>query len=186
MLRGTAFGAAYGKLRMLYAMEDPWDMQSPREQYRFKASKAQLAGVSEQYGTILELGCGEGHQSLFLQSLGDGLYGVDISPKAVERARLRCPGATFSVAEMEDVSTIFPAVHFDLICACEVLYYAQDLPAVLSMLQARTKRLYVSNYAPRSEKMRVAFSEPGWRRLDDITHEDTVWECYLWESARDA
>ena len=185
LLRGTAFGSSYGKLRMLYAMEDPWNMVSPREQHRFKISKAQLVQNSAHYGSILELGCGEGHQSLSLQTLTDRLYGVDVSSKAVHRAEQRCPDATFTVAEMEDINTVFPFVHFDLISACEVLYYARNLSAVLSKLQARTNRLYVSNYAPRSEKMRTNFSGRGWSRLNDISYEDTVWECYLWEANKD-
>jgi SAM-dependent methyltransferase len=182
LLRGTAFTGAYGKIRMLYAMEDPWQMTSTREQHRFTRTLAHLRGLSPAYGNILEFGCGEGHQSAHLVALCQALHGVDISAAAVARARRRCPQACFEVAALEDAQSVFADQHFDLITACEVLYYASDIKHILSLLQMRADRLYVSNYKPRSEKMRSHFSGPGWRPLDDIAFEDTVWECFVWEN----
>lgn len=182
MMRGTAFSGAYGKLRMLYSLEDPWEMASDREQHRFARTNAQLRDFAPHFETILELGCGEGHQSVHLAWMSGQLYGVDLSEKAIARAQKRCPGAVFSVAEVEAISSLHPGTRFDLITACEVLYYARDLGSFLPTLQARTQRLYVSNYLPRAEKMREHFTGAGWQRLDDIRHGDTVWECVLWEA----
>ncbi|SMY09297.1 class I SAM-dependent DNA methyltransferase [Flavimaricola marinus] len=182
MLRGSEFGGSYGKLRLLYSLEDPWDMASPREQHRFAQTLAQLQSMAPRFGSVLEFGCGEGHQSLSLIGISDRLHGVDISPAAVARAGNRCPQASFEVAALEDALTIIPDQRFDLITACEVLYYAMDIDDILGKLQSRTDRLYVSNYKPRSDKMRASFAGDGWRRLEDIRFEDTVWECFVWEA----
>jgi predicted membrane-bound spermidine synthase len=182
MLRGSEFGGTYGKLRLLYSLEDPWDMASPREQHRFAETLVQVRSLAPRFGNVLEFGCGEGHQSQSLMAVSDRLHGVDISPAAVARAAKRCPQASFEVAALEDALTIAPDQRFDLITACEVLYYAVNIEHILSKLQSRTDRLYVSNYKPRSDKMRASFTGAGWRRLDDIRHEDTVWECFVWES----
>lgn len=181
MTRGTAFTGAYGKLRTLYLLEDPWNMASPREQYRFAATNAQLASLKERYSGILELGCGEGHQSQHLKQLTDRLFGIDISGKAVKRARRRNPDVTFAEAGLEQVGDTFSSEKIELICACEILYYAKNLKQILPVLQQRSPRIYVSNFAPRSKHMRENFAGPGWRRLEDITHGETVWECFLWE-----
>lgn len=182
LLRGTSFTGAYGKIRVLYAMEDPWEMASAREQHRFAQTRAQLQTLSAAYDNILEFGCGEGHQSAHLNTLCQRLYGVDISAAAVARARRRCPEGQFEVAALEDAASVFPDQRFDLITACEVLYYATDIETILSQLQTRTDRLYVSNYKPRSDLMKAHFSGPGWRALADITFKETVWECFVWEN----
>lgn len=181
MLRGTAFTGAYGKLRWLYSIEDPWEMSSEREQYRFRKVNDMLTAIAPRFGSILELGSGEGHQSLHLATIADRLTGVDISASAVERARRRCPDAEFAASELEAVPELFAGRRFDLVTGCEVLYYVRDAGSILSALQAMTEGIFVSNYLPRSEKMRPLFEGPGWRRLDNIVHEDTVWECFLWE-----
>ncbi|TWT57725.1 Mg-protoporphyrin IX methyl transferase [Thalassoglobus neptunius] len=178
----TAFTKAYGRIRMLYSIEDPWQMSSPKEQHRFQETVRILSEVQPKYSSILELGCGEGHQSQFLGTLTDQLYGVDISPKAVERAAARCPEGKFQAGELEAVATMFNGQKFDLITACEVLYYTKDLAEILPTLQAMTHRLFVSNYKPRNEHMRAHFEGNGWRALDSISYEDVDWECRLWES----
>jgi len=184
LLTGSAFSGRYNKLRWLYSsLEDPWEMASEREQHRFAETSAQLRTLAPRFDGILELGCGEGHQSLHLSALTDRLCGVELSAKAVDRARKRCPGAEFVVAGLDQASNLFPNVSFDLITACEVLYYTPDPGAVLPALQQRARYLYVSNYLPRSEQMREHFSGPGWRSLPDISHGDTTWECFVWEAA---
>jgi len=183
MLRKTIQRGAYQRLRLLYALKDPWEMATPREQYRFAITRKHIAALSPHYGTILELGCGEGHQSQMLQELTDRLYGIDVSAQAVKRARKRCPEAEFLVGNIEDSLEQVPVPRVDLICACEVLYYLQNPAAIMPVLEARANQIYVSNYSPRAEFMKTLFSRPGWRRLDDIRFDDTAWECCVWERA---
>ena len=45
MLRGADFDGAYGKIRLLYSLEDPWEMASPREQHRFDRTLTQLRSL---------------------------------------------------------------------------------------------------------------------------------------------
>jgi len=57
----------------------------------------------EQFGrvsSLLEIGCGEGHQSAQLQLVCDRLTGLDVSGRAVKRARGRCPGGEFLVGDV--------------------------------------------------------------------------------------
>ena len=181
LLRHSTSAGGNRQFGILYAVEDPWIMASQREQFRFQRTNAQIFAITPNLDQVLELGCGEGHQSVYLTKLVKHLYCIDISKKAIARARKRCPQGEFQVGGIEFPAKIFPGMRFDLICACEVLYYPTDLSEILPALMARTNRLYVSNYRPRSERMRANFSGSGWRRLDDITFEDTVWECFLWE-----
>jgi len=182
MLRGTAFGGAYRKVRLLYAIQDPWEMESTREQHRFQETMAHLKSLQTSFDAVLELGCGEGHQSLHFTEVCRQLYGVDISALAVRRAKERCPIGIFQALPLEDVGGAFSGQRFDLITACEVLYYVEDISSCLTTLKSRADRIYVSNYGARAEMMRRYFSGDGWRQLTPIIYEDIVWECAVWEA----
>ena len=165
---------------MLYSLEDPWEMASDREQSRFLQTTALLQSLQPRFASLLELGCGEGHQSIHLNSLTDKLYGLDLSDTAIKRACKRCPEGNFAAGKVESFDQVFDGLEFEIITACEVLYYAKSLDRILPALQEKTRYLFVSNFLPRSVKMRHQFVGPGWAQLDSISFEDTVWECFLW------
>lgn len=180
MLRGTSFSGSYTKLRGLYLQSDPWQMSSAKEQHRFIETSRMLTEIAPQFGSILELGCGEGHQSEHLSKLTQNFYGLDVSDKAIQRAKMRCPTGHFAASELEQIDTVFGDQKFDLITGCEVLYYLSDISAALELLQTRTDLIFVSNYSERAKKMRPHFEADNWHRLDDIQFEGTVWECHYW------
>ncbi len=184
LLRKTAFNGAYNKLSMLYNIEDPWNLSSEGEAHRFTETERMLKDITPHFGSILELGSGEGHQSTHLLDLADSYHGIELSPKAVARARQRCPEATFSIGRAEQAGALTNNARFDLITACEVLYYLPNAEATLADLTGRTRYLFVSNYLTRAEVLRPLFQGPGWQTLPNITYGDTLWECALW--SRDA
>jgi len=63
--------------------------------------RAMLAAFAEQVrGAVVDVGCGPGHVTAHLASLGLDVAGVDLSPKMVEIARRRYPELRFSVGSM--------------------------------------------------------------------------------------
>ncbi|OXM51050.1 class I SAM-dependent DNA methyltransferase [Amycolatopsis alba] len=64
-------------------------------------SRAMLAAFAEQVsGPVVDVGCGPGHVTAHLASLGLDVAGVDLSPKMVEIARRQYPDLRFSVGSM--------------------------------------------------------------------------------------
>ncbi|MEV7551625.1 class I SAM-dependent methyltransferase [Amycolatopsis sp. NPDC089917] len=64
-------------------------------------SRAMLAAFAEQVrGPVVDVGCGPGHVTAHLASLGLDVTGVDLSPKMVEVARRQYPDLRFSVGSM--------------------------------------------------------------------------------------
>lgn len=63
-------------------------------------------------GTVLDIGCGAGRHSLYLQGQGFDVTGVDVSPLAVEVARLRGlkKGKVLSVTEITPELGIFDTI----------------------------------------------------------------------------
>ena len=76
-LRGVHYADRAGKLNLLYRVEDPWQMQSAREQARFGWTNQIIEANLAPVGTILEIGCGEGHQSQYLARACGQLYGIE-------------------------------------------------------------------------------------------------------------
>ncbi len=182
LLRGAAFRDAGRRLDLLYALEDPWEMASEREQHRFRETSARLREIAPHFQSVLEVGCGEGHQSVELLRLTDALAGIDISARAVARARARCPEGRFEVGGTADVARLFPGRRFDLVVACEVLYYVGDVAAAVAQLQAAGDRLFVTAYRQRAEMMRAHFEGEGWQEMAPIHHGETSWDCFVWRS----
>jgi 2-polyprenyl-3-methyl-5-hydroxy-6-metoxy-1,4-benzoquinol methylase len=73
--------------------------------------------------TVLDAGCGIGLMSELLFALGADVFGVDISPVAIEEASCRCPSGTFKVSSLLDFNF---ARTFDLVCCFDVLYHVVD------------------------------------------------------------
>jgi protein-L-isoaspartate O-methyltransferase len=88
-LRGVGGSDNFDRLDLAYSVEDPWNMSSDLERARFEATNRVVERAFGRVGSVLELGCGEGHQTEWLARLSDRQYGVDVSPQAVERARKR-------------------------------------------------------------------------------------------------
>lgn len=59
-----------------------------------------LAGLD---GTVLDLGCGPGHWSAYLHSLGADVTGVDLVPEFIDYARTNFPGPEFQLGSMTDL-----------------------------------------------------------------------------------
>ncbi|MBW0102944.1 trans-aconitate 2-methyltransferase [Pseudonocardia sp. KRD291] len=59
-----------------------------------------LAGLS---GPVLDLGCGPGHWTAYLHSLGADVTGIDIVPEFIEHARATHPGVEFRLGSMTDM-----------------------------------------------------------------------------------
>lgn len=136
----------YDGLNRLYAIEDPWEMGSGREQLRFRETNAFVESCVGRVGSILELGCGEGHQSAHLASVCDRLVGIDVSERAISRARTRLPNAEFMVADIASLSA--PPRPFDLVVACEMLYYVKDIPATLDRMNQLGSACLVTFFGP--------------------------------------
>jgi predicted TPR repeat methyltransferase len=178
-LRGVSFADKSGRLDSLYRVEDPWGMATAREQHRFRATGAIIEKWLGKVGTILEVGCGEGHQSESLQPLCAALTGIDVSERAVERARVRCPGATFLAGELGSV--VGPGGgRFDLVTACEVLYYMSDVRAAIRRMSELGVHCLATYYDGKASQLDPIFKDVPVLHSETFSHEDTSWRAVCW------
>jgi SAM-dependent methyltransferase len=107
-----------------YDRADPWhgegtDQDMVRKNAIFKRLKC------ARFTNALDLGCGEGSLTNLLSSMSDKTWGVDISFKAIDRARQRFPHINFLQGDIVDIfdRPEIASTPFDFVAASQVLYY---------------------------------------------------------------
>ncbi len=65
----------------VYQGTPPWDTGRPQHEF------VQLEEAGEITGAVLDVGCGTGENALYLAARGHEVWGVDFTPRAIEKAR---------------------------------------------------------------------------------------------------
>lgn len=182
-LRGVGGSDNHARLDLAYSMEDPWNMDSALERTRFEATNQIIERAFGRVGSILELGCGEGHQSRHLARLGDRLHGVDVSAQAIERARRRIPDAQFAVADIFSQPWATDRHRFDLVTACEVLYYLSDPAATIERMRQLGRNGLVTFFAPAAGRIGPSLERVPGLHKDWIHAGATSWLVGWWTDA---
>jgi SAM-dependent methyltransferase len=181
-LRRVHYADRADKLDRLYRVENPWHMDSAQEQARFVWTNELISKHFAPVDTLLEIGCGEGHQSQYLSQVCRRHYGIDVSARAVRRARRRLPDATFAIGDPFNpgLSDMPPVV--DLVVACEMLYYVKDIPRFLERISEIGRACLVTYYQGQAPVL-----EPYLTALPDGRHEsfrfgEVEWHAWWWRN----
>ena len=181
-LRRVHYADRADKLDLLYRVEDPWRLGSAKEQARFEWTNRLIATHLAPRDTILEVGCGEGHQSQFLSRVCGRLYGIDVSPRAVRRARRRCREARFAAGDPFTLRLADMPAPVDLVVACEMLYYVKDIPRFLARISRLGRACLVTYYRGQAASLDPHFADrPGCRRAQ-FRFGDTEWHAVWWQA----
>ena len=104
------------------AGDDPWRYEtSAYEQAKYATTLAALP--EPHHARAFEVGCSIGVLTALLAARCGSLLAVDVSEKALERARQRCAGVPNVVFERLSFPSQRPDGEFDLIVLSEVAYY---------------------------------------------------------------
>jgi cyclopropane fatty-acyl-phospholipid synthase-like methyltransferase len=151
----------------------PWDIGRPQPAF------VRLADGGLLSGRVLDAGCGSGEQALLAAARGADAVGVDVSPRAIERARRKADerGLTvrFEVADalsLRELGLIFDTVIdsglFHVFDDADRARYVSSLAEVLApggtcylMCFSDRQPGTMGPRRVRQEELRTAFSE-GW------------------------
>lgn len=181
-MRGVGGADDYGRLDMAYRLGDPWNMESGLEQARFAATNALIERTFGRVGSLLEVGCGEGHQTLRLLELADEVHGIDVSPTAIARARVRVPGARFEATDLHGQPWGDGPGRFDLVVACEVLYYIKDIPATIARMNHLGRACLVTFFAPTLGRVGPHLEGIPGLNKDWMQHDGETWLVCWWRN----
>ncbi len=185
-MRGVRQADAHDRLDLAYAVSDPWRMETPRERFRFaRTNRVVQEKLGDRFGHILEVGSGEGHQTEHLVELGEKVTGIEVSPKAVARARTRLGSANVELVAGDLFAQPWAAERgrFDLVTACEVLYYMKDIPRFLRTMDELGGACIVTYFAPAARICEAhAMAMPGAEQTR-FAFDDTEWVAVWWKGA---
>lgn len=181
-MRGVGGADNHARLDMAYSVADPWHMDSPTEQARFAATNRLIERDLGRVGSLLEIGCGEGHQSAYFAQLAERVHGIDVSSKAIERARVRLPQAQFAAGDLHAQPWGDAQHQFDLVTACEVLYYVKDIPATIERMSHLGRHCLVTIFAPALQRVGPHLEPLPGLHKDWIGHRGTVWLTCWWRN----
>jgi SAM-dependent methyltransferase len=110
---------------------DPWNFEtSPYEAGKYERTLAALP--RDRYTSALEVGCSIGVLTARLAPRCERLLSLDLSERALERARARCADLPQVQFERRQLPGEFPPGRFDLMVLSEMLYYLS--PADLQLM----------------------------------------------------
>lgn len=183
-LRTVRQNDAHDRLDLAYKVPDPWHMASEQEQARFVETNTIIErDIGEHFERVLEIGCGEGHQTEHLLQLADRITGIDVSATAIERAKKRLPDAEFLVGDIYAQPWADERGRFDLVTACEVIYYMSDMPKFLKQMDTLGHDCLVTYFAPAARKVEAhVMAMPGVERTS-FRWKDVEWIAAWWPGA---
>lgn len=169
-LRDVTASDNYSALDRYYLLPDPWKMASETEQARFALTDSLLARHSPAPASILELGCGEGHHSHYLARRTQQLFACDVSPRAIRRASRALPNVSFAVGDAFNLPWQPPGGRYELVVACELLYYVKDPAALIRRMSQLGHLCLVTFFAPATTLIA--------RHLEGLTAIERGWLCW--------
>ncbi len=151
----------------------PWDIGRPQQAFARLASRGLLSG------RLLDAGCGTGEHTLLAAAHGADATGVDISPRAIARARAKAADrgldARFEVADVLSLGRL--GLTFDTVIDSGVFHVFgdQDRPRYVTSLASVLRpggHCYLACFSDRQpgdwgprrvtqDELRAAFSD-GW------------------------
>ena len=170
------------RLEFAYLVTDPWKLDSAKEHARFSATNEHIQrAFGAELESILEIGSGEGLQSRYLATLCRQLTGIEVSSRAVERAKVAVPTASFLAGDLLAQPWAGERHRFDVVVACEVLYYLPDVPAALAAMRRLARRGCLVTYFVDEEERVGAFvrAVPG-AQFAEIQAEGQTWIVAWW------
>lgn len=169
----------YEKLDTFYLMKDPWRMATPIQQYRFEETNRFISHNFGRVKNLLEIGCGEGHQTIYLQNVCEHLTGLDVSRRAVSRAQKRCPEGKFLVSDIFS-RIIDELAPFDLVVACEVLYYMSDIHAILNRMEQLSNNRLVTYYSGAMQQLDPQLIHLPGAVIETFKFKSSEWRAVCW------
>ena len=135
----------------------------------YERAREAIRGLGRPHVRVLDAACGVGYGSTYLADLG-AYEGLDADRETVERARARWPGATYSVADLEDPETFAGRGEYDAITSFET---AEHLRAPGVFLRHCWGAL--------SPGGMLCFSAPTGRTRDFDPYHRRDWSAGRWE-----
>ncbi len=135
ILRGIHYRDRFSRFDQLYRIENPWHMDSEEEKFRFEETNRLIKNTSGTSVLCWRLDAGRATKRQGFQNSAIRSTASTFPVEPSERAKRRFPQAKFGAGDVFEAAILTSAPRFDLVVACEVLYYMRDVSAVLARIR---------------------------------------------------
>ena len=116
----------------MYAGVPPWDIG------RAQPEVVRIADAGGFEGAVIDVGCGTGENALELSARGLAVIGVDASPRAIEKARMKAvergSSAEFLIADVLELDTLDRRFRTALDCGVFHVFDDRERPIYVASL----------------------------------------------------
>lgn len=102
VMADPSYKDAFRNMEQLYRINDPWNLASEPERFRFQTTNELILREFGRVGRLLEVGCGEGAQTEYLLHCCSEISGIDVSGHAVSRLEARGLQGRFEKSNLFD------------------------------------------------------------------------------------
>lgn len=120
--------------------------------------------------SVLDLGCGQGRDSLMAARRGHSVHGVDLSPTGIAQLAAIAKSEQLSLkCEVADVEKFEPKREYDVVVIDRVLHMLASDQRRISLLEKAVKWVQpggfvlIADTRRHRELIRIFFEERGWR-----------------------
>ena len=132
--------------------------------------------VSAKNLSVLDVGCGQGRDALFIARLGHSVFGIDISPTGIEQLLEDAIKEDLDInAEVIDVVEYIPTMSFDIVVIDRTLHMLEEDKrlTVLKNIESSVNRagyVLIADEKKNLQAMRSFFidSKFSWQVIKDI------------------
>ncbi len=104
-----------------YKVNDPWGVSKKKNSRNYILRKI-FNKYIKSHNSVLELGCGEGNFSKYINEFGCKSHGIDISDEAIKRAKkLNLKNYKFDTKDLLNIE-----YNSDIVLAIEAIYYLNE------------------------------------------------------------
>lgn len=167
------------------AHADPWGYFSAAEQIKYERTIAAARRWKPRPQRVLEVACSLGYMTHMLASYADEVWAYDVSPTAVERARVRCadvPPGKLHIDVGDALAPNYPPDFFDIVFIGDVGLGAHReiggavIRQAIPLLREDGLLVVVDNMKPTMQESYAAFvGEQGIDVIDRIWLDDRYW-----------
>ncbi len=168
------------RINALYALRDPWGLEREPEQARYTESNRIISTEFAETNTILEIGSGEGLQTLHLLKIASSIQGIEVSRRAADRSRCRIPSVPVHVGTAESYLQTHTGERFNLATAFEVLYYPSEPLVAINAMNRLAENCIASSFEKYVDRMRPIIRDTCEAKEHEFTSHGLTWIFWTW------
>jgi len=164
---------------IIYFFKNPWNLNNESEILRYKKINEYLLKFNKlnKFESAIEIGSGEGHQSIYLSHIINNLDSIEISSIATKRAKEKhLSNINFKNVNLYDYNS---NKNYDLVIASEVIYYFIDIEKFIDKIETLGNAYFISYYYYENDILKKYFIDSKYKKyVYEINN--SKWQFIYW------